>query len=287
MSMIYQPETVEEALKLLAREETMACAGATNLYVDRRHGKYLDRDYVSLDRLEDLKEIRKEQDGWHLGGMVNFSRLEQWDVPFAAALSQAAAMVGGPQIRNRGTIGGNIISASPAADSVPPLMALDALLLLERAGGEAHLVPIVEFMKGVGRVDLLPDELLTEIIVPEKGGRSLFYKAGKRNALAVSVCSQAVYMNCREGRIAEIAVSLGSVAPTAVRAARVENLLLGTRRASLEGDVYRKELRSALMEDIAPIDDIRATAEYRRRIAYRMLLHNLKELWRGWDDDED
>lgn len=283
MSMIYQPETVEEALELLAREETMACAGATNLYVDRKHGKCLDQDYVSLDRLEDLKEIRRDQDGWHLGSMVTFSQLEQWDVPFAAALSQAAAMVGGPQIRNRGTIGGNIISASPAADTVPPLMALNAGLLLERAGGEARLVPIAEFMKGAGQVEMLPDELLTEIILPEKEGRSIFYKAGRRNALAISVCNQAVYMACNGDRITEIGVSLGSVAPTAVRAARVENLLLGTRRASLEGDVYRQELRRALMEDIAPIDDIRATAEYRRRIAYRILLHNLKELWRGME----
>lgn len=283
MSMIYQPETVEEALELLGREGTMACAGATNLYVDRKHGKCLDLDYVSLDRLKDLKEISREQDGWHLGSMVNFGQLEQWEVPFAAALSQAAAMVGGPQIRNRGTIGGNIISASPAADTVPPLMALDACLLLERAGGEARLVPVAEFMKGPGQVDMLPDELLTEIIVPEKEGISLFYKAGRRNALAISVCSQAVYMNCDGGRITEIGVSLGSVAPTAVRAARVENMLLGTRRASLEGDVYKQELCRALMEDIAPIDDIRATAEYRRHIAYRMLMHNLKELWRGME----
>ncbi len=280
MSMFYQPETVEAALELLGREGVMACAGATNLYVDRRHGKYLDQDYVSLDRLEDLKEIKREQDGWHLGSMVNFSRLEKWQEPFGAALSQAASMVGGPQIRNRGTIGGNIVSASPAADIVPPLMALDANLLLERSGGEARLVPIVDFMKGPGQVDLLPGELLTEIIVPEKGGRSLFYKAGKRNALAISVCSQAVYMNCEGGRIAEIGLSLGSVAPTAVRAVRAESMLLGTRSTSLEGEVFRKELRCALMEDIAPIDDIRASAEYRRRIAYRMLLHNLDELWR-------
>lgn len=277
---MFQPETLEEALSLLAEPGTMACAGATNLYVDRRHGKYLDQDYVSLDRLEELRGIRREADGWHMGAMTSFADLERCEIPFAGALAAAASQVGGPQIRNRGTLGGNIVSASPAADSVPPLLALDARLRLERAGGRKREVPLGEFMVGPGRTAREPGELLTEVILGPKNGKSIFYKAGKRNALAISLCSCAVYMDVSGGRIVEIGVALGSVAPTAVRAGRAEAVLRGSAAADLTDRDFQERLRSALMEDIAPIDDIRATAEYRRRIAFRMALHNVTELWR-------
>lgn len=322
-----QPETLEEALEALAGERAMACAGATNLYVDRRHGKYLDFDYVSLEHLTELRGIRREADGWHIGSMTSFSELERCGIPFAGALVTAASQVGGPQIRNRGTVGGNIISASPAADSVPPLLALDAVLRLVKAGGISREVALKDFMKGPGRTDLRHGELLAEVILPHKSGRSVFYKAGKRNALAISLCSCAVYMEERQGAVGEIAVALGSVAPTAVRAQRAEKVLAGARpgdlcrreltelageaSAELAGEVpagpgkggpaklavglaasapacpaesaFRERLRAALMEDIAPIADIRATAEYRRRIAFRMVLHNVTELWRCFE----
>ena len=331
----------------LAGERAMACAGATNLYVDRRHGKYLDFDYVSLEHLTELRGIRREADGWHIGSMTSFSELERCGIPFAGALVTAASQVGGPQIRNRGTVGGNIISASPAADSVPPLLALDAVLRLVKAGGISREVALKDFMKGPGRTDLRHGELLAEVILPHKSGRSVFYKAGKRNALAISLCSCAVYMEERQGAVGEIAVALGSVAPTAVRAEKAEKVLAGTRladlcrrelaeadkeaaaevrkeaAAELAGEVsaevggeaaaevageasaelagerpaglascapacpaepaFRERLRAALMEDIAPIADIRATAEYRRRIAFRMVLHNVTELWRCFE----
>ena len=228
--------------------------------------------------------------------MTSFSELERCGIPFAGALIAAASQVGGPQIRNRGTVGGNIISASPAADSVPPLLALDAVLRLVKAGGVSREVALKDFMKGPGRTDLRHGELLAEVILPHKSGRSVFYKAGKRNALAISLCSCAVYMEERQGAVGEIAVALGSVAPTAVRAQRAEKVLAGARPSEMcrnklagpAGDVsaeaaFRERLRAALMEDIAPIADIRATAEYRRRIAFRMVLHNVTELWRCFE----
>lgn len=283
MSNMIQPETFEEALRALAGEKVMACAGGTNLYVDRKHGKYLDWDYVSLDRLEGLRDIWEDTEGWNIGAMANFAALEGLAIPYARALSAAASQVGGPQIRNRGTIGGNILSASPAADSVPVLMALDAQVRLVRYGGEERQVPICEFMVGPGRTNLRPGELLTRVVLPPKQGRSVFYKAGKRSAMAISVCSAAVYMDCLDGRIREIGVALGSVAPTAVRARRAEAVLLGSAREDLNETSFKERLKEALMEDVAPIDDIRATAEYRRRIANRMVLHNLTELWRCFE----
>ena len=279
MSMFFQPLTVEEAITFLTKENTMACAGGTNLYVDRKHGKFLDKDYVSLDKLQELKKVVEMADGWHIGSMVNFAHAEKLQIPGGECFTMASAQVGAPQIRNRGTVGGNIISASPAADSVPALMALDAKVVLKSAEGE-RVAALTDFMKGPGKTDLKQGELMTDIIVPAGKGKSTFSKAGKRNALAIAVCNQAVYMETENGKITEIRVALGSVAPTAVRAYQAEALLKGAEKSALNNDEFKAALKEALLKDICPIDDVRATKEYRQRVAFRMLIHNLKELWK-------
>ena len=279
MSMFFQPLTVEEALVCLAQDNTMACAGGTNLYVDRKHGKFLDKDYVSLDKLEELKQVTLQADGWHIGSMVNFAQAEKLAIPGGECFASAAAQVGAPQIRNRGTVGGNIISASPAADSVPALMALDAKVSLRSVAGN-RTVPLTEFMKGPGKTDLRPGELMTEIIIPHAAGASVFQKVGKRNALAIAICNQAVYLETDGGKITEIRIAMGSVAPTAVRAYHAEALLKGADKAALENGEFKQALKDALMNDIHPIDDVRATKEYRQTVALRMLLHNVKQLWK-------
>lgn len=279
MAMFFQPLTVEEAITCLAKENTMACAGGTNLYVDRRHGKFLDKDYVSLDKLQELKQVTKQADGWHIGSMVNFASAEKLEIPGANCFISAAAQVGAPQIRNRGTVGGNIISASPAADSVPALMALDAKVVLKSVSGE-RVVSLTDFMKGPGRTDLQPGELMTEIILPAATGKSVFSKVGKRNALAIAICNQAVYMETENGRITEIRIALGSVAPTAVRAYHAEAVLKGTEKTALGCSEQKAALKEALLKDICPIDDVRASKAYRQSVAFRMLMHNLNELWK-------
>ena len=279
MSMFYQPLTVDEAIICLAKENTMACAGGTNLYVDRKHGKFLDKDYVSLDKLQELKQVAEQPDGWHIGSMVNFACAEKLEIPGGECFVSAASQVGAPQIRNRGTVGGNIVSASPAADSVPALMALNAAVVLKSAAGE-RTVALAEFMKGPGRTDLRPGELMTEVIIPHGTGASVFSKVGKRNALAIAICNQAVYMETENGKISEIRVAMGSVAPTAVRAYNAEALLKGTEAAVLDNGEFKAALKEALLKDICPIDDVRATKEYRRSVAFRMLVHNVKQLWK-------
>ena len=279
MSMFYQPLTVEEALACLAKENTMACAGGTNLYVDRHHGKFLDKDYVSLDKLQELKQIAQLEDGWHIGSMVNFACAEKLEITGAECFTMAASQVGAPQIRNRGTVGGNIVSASPAADSVPALMALDAKVVLKSLAG-SRVVALADFMKGPGRTDLQPGELMTEVIIPTPTGRSTFQKVGKRNALAIAICNQAVYMETENGKISKIRIAMGSVAPTAVRAYNAESLLMSAEVASLENGEFKAALKEALLKDIRPIDDVRATKEYRQCVALRMLVHNLKQLWK-------
>ena len=279
MSMFYQPLTTEEALECLAKENTMACAGGTNLYVDRRHGKFLDKDYVSLDKLCNLKKVTADTSFWHIGSMVNFASAEKLEMPGAECFTKASSEVGAPQIRNRGTVGGNIISASPAADTVPALIALDAKVVLKSMTGE-RTVALTEFMKGPGKTDLKSGELMTEIIVPKGTGHSVFSKVGKRNALAIAICNQAVYMETENGKVKEIRIAMGSVAPTAVRAKSAEALLLGTDKATLESVEFRKSLKEALLQDICPIDDVRATKEYRQSVAFRMLISNVKKLWK-------
>ena len=279
MSMFYQPLTIEEALENLSKENTMACAGGTNLYVDRRHGKFLDKDYVSLDKLEDLKKVTELADCWHIGSMVNFACAEKLNLPGAECFISASSQVGAPQIRNRGTVGGNIISASPAADTVPALMALDAKVVLKSSTSE-RTVDLDKFMKGPGKTDLLPGELMTEIIIPKSKGHSIFSKVGKRNALAIAICNQAVYMETENGKIKEISIAMGSVAPTAVRATTAEALLKGTEKTALDNCEFKRTLKEALLKDICPIDDVRATKEYRKTVAFRMLVNHVKQLWK-------
>jgi len=279
MPMFFQPLTVKEAITYLAKENTMACAGGTNLYVDRKHGKFLDKDYVSLDKLQELKQVEEKADGWHIGSMVNFACAEKLEIPGAKCFTLAASQVGAPQIRNRGTVGGNIISASPAADSVPALMALNAKVVLKSVSGE-RTVALAEFMKGPGKTDLKLGELMTEIILPAGKGSSVFSKAGKRNALAIAICNQAVYMETENGKIKEVRVALGSVAPTAVRAYHVEEMLKGTEENVLDSGEFKAALKKALLQDICPIDDVRASKEYRQSVAFRMLMHNLRALWK-------
>lgn len=282
MSQMLIPNTVTEACQMLSSGNRVACAGATNLYVDREKGKYLDRDIVSLHRLKELSGIREEKDGWHIGSLTTFDLIEDAFRGQGSmdALAEAASLVGGPQIRNRGTIGGNILSASPAADTVPVLMALDAVLVLVSETGQ-RMVSINGFMKGPGRTAIHQGEILTEIVIPSKTGAARFRKVGKRNALAISIINVAVYMEKEAGRITALAIAVGSAGPTALRAFHTEELLRTWKRPDSEEkwQSLHEEIAIALSEDISPIDDIRATGSYRKTVAANVVLQLVRELW--------
>ena len=269
MSQMLIPNTVTEACQMLSSGNRVACAGATNLYVDREKGKYLDRDIVSLHRLKELSGIREEKDGWHIGSLTTFDLIED-------AFRGQGAM----EIRNRGTIGGNILSASPAADTVPVLMALDAVLVLVSENGQ-RMVSINGFMKGPGRTAIHQGEILTEIVIPFKTGAARFRKVGKRNALAISIINAAVYMEKEAGRITTLAIAIGSAGPTALRAFHTEELLRAWKRPDSEEkwQSLHEEIAIALSEDISPIDDIRATGSYRKTVAANVVLQLVRELW--------
>ncbi|MDO4977643.1 MAG: FAD binding domain-containing protein [Eubacteriales bacterium] len=281
MSNVFIAQTVKEACELLASPNRIACAGATNLYVDRYFGKMLEPDLVSLHAIDELKRIEEYEDYWLIGSMVTFDQLENTLKGSGAleALSKAASLVGGPQIRNRGTIGGNIISASPSADSLPVLMALDAQLLLQSSEGSRQ-VAIQDFMTGVKRTDLKEGELLTQIQIPKKTGHALFQKVGKRNALAIAVCNLCTYINIEENQIKDIAIAIGSCAPTCVRAKEVEKSLLAWKKPADDNEwkLLKEKISEKLPLDICPIDDVRATASYRKKVAANIIFQQIKEL---------
>lgn len=262
------PRTACEALELLRenRGELLPVAGGTNVLVDLRRGKVAPQVLVDLSRLEEWREIRFTGDMLEIGGLVTHADLAASPLltgPFAA-LRMAARVVGGPQIRNRGTLAGNLQSASPAADAVSPLLALNAVLTLVSAEGSRE-VKAAEFFLGPGKTLLKPTELISKVTIrANPGGKSIFYKCGKRNALAISVVNLAAYLELNpEGRCTGAGIALGAVAPTPVRAKRVESYLLQQKI----DDTVIAQAQELVDSDICPISDIRAEASYRRQLA--------------------
>jgi carbon-monoxide dehydrogenase medium subunit len=198
----------------------------------------------------------------------------------APALAEGAARVGSPQIRQRATIGGNLVNASPAADTVPPLFVLGSEVHLSSAGGDRWLA-IEDFFKASGETVLRPDEMVTELRFPLSGEQqviSRYEKFGARNALSIAVTSVAAAA-AREpdGRLAWIRIALGSVGPTVLRAADAEKLLAGERPAE---ELIARAARAAAAA-CRPIDDVRGSAWYRRQLTAVLLARILRSWTEG------
>ncbi len=263
---VYSPQTLEHALGLLAARDALPAAGCTDLLVNVKRGKIVKQTIVDITGIPELARINQTDRGVTVGGAVTFSHLEDrfLGTPYAC-LSQAAAQVGGPQIRNRGTIAGNVSSGSPASDGAVALLALDAELTLEKAKGYRTL-PIAEFFRGYAATALEPGELITRIHIAPRLGNSAFVKLGKRNALAISIVSLAICLEMDGDIVTDIAVALGSVAPTPMRARGSEAFLRGQ---SLRQDVIRHSVQ-LLSEELRPISDLRGNAEYRLAVAQEL-----------------
>jgi CO/xanthine dehydrogenase FAD-binding subunit len=280
-----RPRSVAEALAVLAeRSGTVPIAGGTDLLVQLRDGRKRAAALVDLDRLG-LAGVRETDEGIEVGAGTHMDviaadpRIRQ----LHPALAEAAAQVGAWPIQCRATLGGNLANASPAADTAPPLMIAGARLVLASSAGTRH-APIEEFFLAPGRSALAPDELILSVVLPspqhQTGVRAVerFVKVGPRREQIISVASLAGRaLVAASGTLLEVRLALGSVAPTPVRARRTERLLAG-RRPDAE---LRHEAVRVLQEDIAPIDDVRAPAAY-RRIACAVLLDRfLEETARG------
>ena len=266
------PKTLPEALEILSKEpgKWRPFAGGTDLMVLLEAGKLPPANYVSLWHLEELRGIEVTADQIVLGGLTTYSDVLQHPALQAECplLCRAAAETGGIATQNRGTIGGNIANASPAADSPPALLVYDASLDLVSIRGSRR-VPYDRFHLGYKRMDLAPDELIRSVRLQRgRGGwHQAWRKVGTRRAQAISKVCFAAAVHTSGRAIRDVRIAFGSVAPTVVRAARAEAALRGR---AIDADAIAAAC-DALHQDIAPIDDLRSTARYRMLVARNLL----------------
>lgn len=256
---LIRPRTLDEALRALHEDGPLRpIAGCTDVLVGMHFGTEPARRFLDLWPLEELRGIREEGGGLRLGALtpwsdVRDSALVREHLP---ALSAAAREIGGVQIQNRGTVGGNLANGSPAGDSLPVFAVAEAVVIA-RSVREERRIPFDGFYTGYRATALRPDELIVAVEVPRVDGRQWFRKVGTRAAQAISKVVMAGV------RGPEIRVAVGSVAATVVRLPRTEACL--ARGGSLQ------EAQRVLEGEIHPIDDMRSTAEYRRRVASNVL----------------
>ena len=211
-----------------------------------------------------LNFVNEVNDVIHIGALTTYA--EMLDSPLlhveAEALVQAAAVVGSPQTRNRGTLGGNVANASPAGDTLPPLLAFNAEVTFISSQGNRTL-PLVDLLVGPGKTAMSPEEVIRQVSFEKlpSGTKSVFLRLGTRQGMAVSIASTAVVLRLdREGIVEDVRIALGAVAPTAIRCFEVETELTGQL---LTPDLIEKTTRMTA-QACSPIDDIRGTADYRR-----------------------
>lgn len=267
-----RPQTLTEAVRLLAGGKARVLAGGTDLYPGS--GTSLAGRVIDLAGLAELSGLELDH-GVRIGAATSWTAIAEADLPPAfRALQQAARQVGGRQVQNAGTIGGNLCNASPAADGVPPLMALGAEVELTSVSGTRRL-SLQDFLRGPRRTALGPEEVLTAIVIPESGvhGRSAFVKLGARSHLVISIAMVAARLVVQSGRVVDAAVAVGSCSPVAVRLPAVEAALRDARPAEAVARIRTVDVTVAL----SPIDDVRATAAYRRMAAAELVRRAVAE----------
>jgi xanthine dehydrogenase iron-sulfur cluster and FAD-binding subunit A len=277
-----RPTTLAEALDLLESHAGRArlIAGGTDVIVELSRGILPAETLIDLTAIPALKYVRAEGDRILLGALATHNDViaSPECVARALPLAQACWEVGAPQIRTRATVAGNLVTASPANDTITPLMALDAELVIARQGGE-RVEPLSSFYRGVRRITLQPSELLREVRVPTLRAtqRGLFLKLGLRRAQAISVIIVAFVLTFDGDRVADARITLGSLAPTIARARAAEDFLHGKR---LDPDV-REEAGRLACSNVRPIDDVRGTARYRLATLSALVADGLRRLADG------
>jgi carbon-monoxide dehydrogenase medium subunit len=273
------PKTLPEALEYLAKGGTdiMPVAGGTNLVIDMRGKRHRPKIVMAVNLLPELAGIHREDDYIVTGAAVTVAEFLNHPLitDKAPVLQQAARTFANPLIRNRATVGGNLADGSPAADTAPALLVLDADVILTSRSGK-RIVPLNDFFIHVRKTALKPDELLTAVRwkVPVNGTKFAYYKLGLRRADAISIVSIAVCLetdsagHCKQARIA-----LGSVAPRPLRAIAAEEYLTG-KPLSIETFEQAGKLAA---DAVSPISDVRASADYRRKMASTLVIRLLSQ----------
>jgi CO/xanthine dehydrogenase FAD-binding subunit len=276
------PADLGDALAILAAEPGVwtPFAGGTDLMVVYNAGRLKATRFLDLSRLAELRGIQEDATHLTFGALTTFTEIRDCRAVHQhfPNLVKSARATGALAIQNRGTVGGNIVNASPAADTPPSLLAYGAELELVSPRG-LRRVPYDRFHLGYKRMDLAADELVASIRVPKPTGRSFHYfrKVGTRQAQAISKVCLAAHARIEEGIVADLWIGLGSVAPMPLRAQSAEAAIIGKPLAALP----IAAAKAALLDDISPIDDIRASAHYRRVVTQNVLGHMLRELANG------
>jgi CO/xanthine dehydrogenase FAD-binding subunit len=274
MGAYLRPRRLEEALSALARPSARppaVLAGGTDFY-PARVGRAVDEDVLDIGGIDVLRGITADSRGWRLGAITTWSELIEADLPpLFDGLKQAGRAVGGRQIQNAGTLAGNICNASPAADGVPCLLALDAEV--EIAGPASRRLALGQFITGVRRTALAPGELVAAIHVPRPrhAARSAFLKLGARRYLVISIAMAAATLEIADGRVVNARIAVGACSPVAERLPALEAALIGA-----PCDRLAERVDAAHLAPLSPIDDVRGSAAYRRDAAV-ILLRRLLE----------
>lgn len=269
MAVYLRPRRLEEALSALARPSARpraVLAGGTDFY-PLRVGRTIDEDVLDIGGIDGLRGITEGPAGWRLGATTTWSELIEAALPpLFDGLKQAAREVGGRQIQNAGTLAGNVCNASPAADGVPALLALDAEV--EIAGPAMRRLPLRQFIVGARRTALVPGELVVALHVPRprRPAESAFLKLGARRYLVISIAMAAAVLEWIDDRVAAARIAVGACSPVAERLPALEAALVGASRDGLAGRVD-----AAHLAPLSPIDDVRGSAAYRRDVVATML----------------
>lgn len=286
MASYLRPTSLAEALESLSAANQNAApntprpvilAGGTDFF-PARVGRAVDDDILDLTGIADLRGITESADGWRIGATTTWSEVANAELPpVFDALRAAARVIGGMQIQNSGTIAGNLCNASPAADSVPPLLAMRARLELASANGKREL-GISEFIIGNRRTMLRPGEIVSAILVPKpkREAHSVFLKLGAREYLVISIAMVAVILEVDDNVVSVASVAVGACSAVAQRLPYLEAELIGRRLNT----ALANRVEASQFEELQPIDDIRASAAYRREAAIVLVRRALTLLGR-------
>ena len=270
-----RPLDLDAALHRLAQGGWTPLAGGTDFY-PARVGRPVRESLLDLSALQQLRGVTGCDDdgvpGWRIGALTTWSDIARMPPdPALTALQQAAREVGGIQIQNQGTVGGNLCNASPAADGVPALLALDAEVELASMRGRRRL-PLAGFVLGNRRTAIAPDELLVAVIVPRRSPRacSRFLKLGHRRYLVISIAMVAIALDFDDrDRLSHCAVAVGACSAAALRLPALERAMRAAPRTQLSRRF--DALDAAVFAPLAPIDDVRGSAAYRREAAVELV----------------
>jgi len=262
------PENKEEALKILKEERVNSCivAGSTNVLPDIKDKNLTPKILVDITAIKELRGVDKKKDKICIGPLTTIAELinSEFILKESRILIQAAEQFADPLVRNNATIGGNLVTASPAADMAVPLLTLDALIKIESVR-EKREVKLKEFFLGPGKTILQDDEMIVGIEFEQSdiNKNGYFIKLGQRKAMAIAIASVAVNLEVRQNKISQIRIAAGSIAPIPIRLTIVEEFL---ENKEISNKLV-EEAMNKVSEEVNPISDIRASEEYRRYIS--------------------